>query len=771
MHRSLLAACLILPLVCRGEDYITEFHQARALQRKGDLAAAEGMQRSFRLAIEAGNVDYATAAGANVCEILYKHGKVIESGKSAREILDALQPFPPDDAPFGDAMRRSTIFGYLERGLMEEGKLGAAWQANRAGAETMRGKFVAATAGGESITLQDVIAMPPMLRNRGWRLLERESDYLDYAGRTIEARGLLDEAAQHLKARWPRLDANEHFYGFKVLASRAALLDFLGYQAEAIAAQRELLEMPGRGGDQDMMRLNLRLNLLRNVSQWEGPSEELLEQARGIAEQLKGENGRATERLIAKMELDLRESQAARDLLAADAKRHAADGYELEAAYAGRDSLVARAAKGEAGLDPEFRALLVKMRALGSKRGEPNLYAEYGDYLLDQGRAAEAIPMFAEALRLTRSFHWTLHEPSRLLDLFNARLKAGDIEGARAVMAELEAWLKANEAAPAQRRALAWNCLALLRARLGDKDGARKAYAQARLVAKDLPEYQKRYITPEMEKAALAEAQPVPVATAEAPRVRLQPLEVHSTAVPGQAANTRFVAFNPAGGGARGKLVIEGPGAEARGSKVSFAAGQAVRKVELARSLPAGDEATLMVTMAAGEGVTEAKVRVSWDAGKTATPASTWSVRWTAEAKDSVVLDASLLEANPFRSVSLFHEIAVPEDEFEAVPFRLRSPAMALRFEYYDSGSGELLAIDANGNGKFSEAGDLHLHDAYGVAAALLPVKPGRDALGVEVRIFAPSGEPLPIASPDLKLESEIYRDGEWVTEADSILR
>lgn len=762
----------MVPFACPAQDYISEFHKARALHRQGDLAhAAEGMQRSFQLAIEARNIDYATAAGSNFCEILYFDGKVIEGGKAAREVIEALHPFPPDDAPFGDALRRSAIFGYLERGLMAEGKLGAAWQANRAGAETLRGKQVAATAGGASITLQDVIAMPPMLRNRGWRLLERESDYLDFAGRTIEARELLDEAAKHIKGRWNRLDPNENFYGFKVLESRAMLLDFLGYQAEAIAAQRELLELPGKGGDVDKMRLNVRLNLLRNLSQWEGPSEELLEQARGIAAQTKGDHNRATERLIAKMELDLRESQSARDQLAAEAKRHAAEGYALDAAYAGRDSLIARAATGEKGLDAEFAALLVKMRALGSKRGEPFLYREYGDYLLGQERAAEAIPLYAEALRLTRSFHWTLHEPSLLLDLFNARLKAGDLEGARAAMAELEAWLKANEAAPAQRRALAWNCLALQRARLGDKEGARKAYAQARAVAKDLPEYQKRYITPEMEKEALAEVQPqLAAATGEAPRVRLQPLEIYSTAVPGKAANTRFVAFNPAGSTARGKLVIEGPGVEASGSRVSFLAGAAVKKVELPRSLSAGGESTLMVTMAAGQGIAEGQARLSWVAGDKVFPASTWTVRWAAEAKDSVVLDASLLEASPFRSVSLFHEIAVPAEEFETVPFRLRSPA-ALRFEYYDSRSGELLAIDANGNGKFSEAGDLHLQGLPGVEAALLPVRPGRGALGVEVRIFAPSGEPLPMASPGLRLESEIYRGGDWVTEADSILR
>ncbi len=771
MHRFLLAACFILPLSCRAQDFIAEFDKAWELKQQDDPAAAEGMQRSFKMALSAGDMRYASAAGLNFCEGLYRQGKVIEGGKAAREVLDALQPFAEDTGPLADRVWRSAVFGYMERGLMAEGKLGAAWQANRAGTMILGGKPAAATEDGRSIMVADLKWMSPVLRPRGWRLLERESDYLDYAGRSIEARTLLDDAAVYLKENWGRLEDKERFYALKVLASRAELMDFLGYQAEALAAEEELLALPVLNGDEAISRLTLRLNSLRNRSQWEGPSEELLEQARGLAKKLTAEHDRSAERLIAKMELDLRDSQAARDDLAADAKRHVAEGYQLEAAYAGRDSLIARAAAGEKGLDAEFVALLMKMRALGSKRGEPFLYREYAEYLLGQDRAAEAIPLYAEALRLTRSFHWTLHEPALLLGLFNARLKAGDIEGARAVMAELEAWLKENGAAPAQRRALAWNCVALQKARLGDKDAAHAAYEKARAVAKDLPDFQKRSITPEMEKKALAEAAPLPAAVpAELPRVRLQPLEVYSTAVPGTAANTRFVIFNPAGSTVRGKLVIEGPGAEVKGDKVSFRAGAPSEKLELPRSLAAGGDATLLVSMAAGTGVAEAQVKVSWATGGKLSPASTWTVRWAAEAKDSVVLDASLLEANPFRSVSLFHEIAVPVDEFESVPFRLRSPE-ELRFEYYDSRSGELLAIDANGNGRFSDAGDLYLHGRAGVEAALLQVRDERGTLGVEVRIYAPSGEPLPVVGKPLGLESEIYHAGEWVTEADSILR
>ncbi|QJE96841.1 hypothetical protein [Luteolibacter luteus] len=772
MRFSILASLALLPW-CHAfaGNYADEFREGREAESRGDLPqAVDAMQRSYRSALEAGNVDYATAAGTNVLPYLYRQGKIIEAGQAALQMIEELNDYPVDDAPRGDAARRVQYFGYAERGLRAEGRLGQAWQMNRAAAETLRGKKVTIHSDGPSITVGEVLEMPSALRAWGWRVLEREAELLDIMGRSQEARVLLDQAAAALGTEWRKFPKPEHFYIAKLLASRAMILDFLGYDREAIAAQRELLAQTE--GDRNLlpMRHNLQLNLLRNLSQWEGPSEQLLGEAREVAALMRDDLDEGTSRLIARMELELQDSKDALDVLHAEAMRTLEAGLEFEAVYSGRDSLIARADQGEDGLDSEFGKLLGKMRAQGNKRGEPSLYREYGDYLLNRKRPAEAIAMYGEARRLTQAFGWTLHEPALIFALFKAHFAAGNIEGARMMLAELEAFLRHHAELPDSRRVKAEVSRALALAKLGEKDAARATFKLARELATNLPDYQKRWLKPEVEERVLNEAPTSPTPIAGVPEVHLQPLEISSIALPGQSARTRFVAFNSSATGTAGKLVIEGPGATASGDEVQLQSGRPAAAVDLPRVLAGGGETQVRISIAAAPEVTEAVVKVRWEtAGGTSTKASCWTVDWTPDAKRSVVLDASMLETNPFRSVSLFHEIALPEGSV-SIPFRLRSP-VDLRLEYYDPRSGDLLAVDANGNGDFTEAGDLHIQGPDGIAAAILPILPGKDPQGIEVRIFACDGSPAPMPSPALTLESEVYRGGEWVKEAESVLR
>ena len=775
MRALLFTTCLLLPFSVSAGDYAAEFDASKAAEARGDLKEAEAaMLRSYESSLAAGDSNYATAAATTACHLVYQQGNSIEAGHLARKMIGMLHPLPSYGNPAGEAVRRVQLFGFMERGLMAEGKLGSAWQANRAAAETLRQKKVTADADGPPITVAEVIAMRPALRSYGWRVLERESELLDLAGRAVEARTLMDEAAIYIGSKWHDLPRVEHFYAFKLLSSRAMTLDFLGYEREALAAQQELFELSEGEKEISNPRLTLHLNILRNRSQWEGPSEEILAQAREVGAALKkNATERGTDRLLAKMELDLKESKEALDILRKDAERDASTGRKFDAVYSGRDSLLARARNGEGGLDAEFSALLFKMRAQGNKRGEPNLYREYGDYLLERKRPAEAIATFTEALRLIRSFGWTLHEAAVLYDLFKARFEAGDIEGARATLAEIEAFLRAHPELPDSRRVPAEVSRALALAKLGDKEGARAAFALARSLAGELPDYKKRWLQPEVESRVITEAPPSATPGAPVANFRLQPLEVSSLAIPGESARTRFSAFNPGATGTRGHLVFRGPGAAAErgGNLIQFRADQPLVELKLPRTVSGGGETRIEVAMKAAGKIKTASVEVSWENDAGATGASSkWDVNWTPGANRSVVLDASLLEANPFRSVSLSHEVSFPGREIDPVPFRLTSP-VALRFEYYDPRSEELIAVDANGNGDFTEAGDLHLIGRDGVAGAMLPRTAGEGRSVIEIRIFASTGEPLPLASPALKLRSEVYRDGKWTAEAENILR
>jgi hypothetical protein len=112
----------------------------------------------------------------------------------------------------------------------------------------------------------------------------------------------------------------------------------------------------------------------------------------------------------------------------------------------------------------------------------------------------------------------------------------------------------------------------------------------------------------------------------------------------------------------------------------------------------------------------------------------------------------------------------VPAHEPEGVSFRLVSK-VPLRFEYYDPSSQALLGVDANGNGDFTETGDLYFQGTSGTAAALVPATADDKSLGVEVRIFAIDGS---LASPEtenLIIAAEVFRDDKWSKEAEDTLK
>ncbi len=776
MHPCYFLAILAgLAAATAHADFIEEFKQARSVEKSDPQACVDGMVRSFHQAVEAGNCEYTSVAGLNACIGIYGQGKTVECGTLAREVISALVPLE-DFYPESTTLRSVQLFGYLERGLLAEGKVGAAWQANRAAAESLRGKRIPASADGPPITLADLENLTPALRSCGLRLIEREANLLDATAHSNEARTLLDAAATWLGKDWQvRLDTNERFYAFKLLAARAELIDFLGYNQEAIQAQQDLVQAVNGQGIFQQSHLTLRINLLRNLSQWSGPSREILDQARDIATQMKARAvDNHVDRLLAKMEFNFKQSRESIESLRRHALKNQALGDSFEATYADRDGLFARVSLGEANLDSEFHRLLIKIRSQGNKCGEPSLFREFGSYLLQQNRPAEAAALFAESLRMTRSFGWILHEPNLLRLLMDAQIAAGDLAGARVSLAELDQWLTNHPDSPVSRRAAAVGIRANILAKLGEEHAAREAFQLAREIAKNLPAYQQSNYSPEQETLALGEKLP-PVPTGNSnpeniPVLRMQPLEVVSMAVPRDTSHTRFTVYNPTAQRIRGHFLLTGPGAT-DGETVLFTAGQPVATFQKPLTINGGNEVIIKLQLAPSAGVETSNVQVAWqNEGQPTGPISTWEVAWNPTAHRQVVMDASSVGANPFRSVSLFHEIAVPPGETVGIPFRLRSP-VALRFEYLDTITHELVAVDANGNGDFSEAGDLHIRGPGGVCAAIFPTGSGSRTLSVEVRISSPEGLPLATAGGPLVLQAEVYQNGVWTQQAEDTFR
>ena len=192
------AACLAAAPFATGQGgYIQEFFNARKVEATDPLAAEQGMRRSFELAIAARNADYALSAGLNACHLAYNRGAPIDAGNLAAEVIAALDPLPPA-GPRNDAFRRASLIGFVERGLLVQGKTGDAWLANRAAAESLRGKKVLPSHDGLPINAAEASTFPNDLSDLAWRIVERESEYLDLTGRSLDALAMLDDAARQL---------------------------------------------------------------------------------------------------------------------------------------------------------------------------------------------------------------------------------------------------------------------------------------------------------------------------------------------------------------------------------------------------------------------------------------------------------------------------------------------------------------------------------------------------------------------------------------------
>ncbi len=757
---------------------ISEYFRADKLAKAGQTAAAAtAMEHAFRLAVTEGNAIYVGSAGSRAAFLRYDSGRVVEAGQLARDVIGQLA-IPDASLPYGGAAQRAELFGFVERGLLTQGQIGAAWQANRAAAASLRQKAVGVNGDGKSIQVADLDTLPPELREHAWRLLEREAQYLELAGHSPEALALLAASAAKATAEMPAMTAAQRFYPSKARATYAEMLDFLGWKQQAMAEQSALLQADDTARVTPS-RLTLQLNLLRNQSQWDGPSEAILAKARTIGDQLNAlGKSRGVARLLAKMELDLKQSKEALATLAKDAAALRGEGAWFDAVYAQRDSLTARALLGEDNLDAEFIDVLAKMRSQGNKCGEPTIYVEYGRYLGRCQRHAEAIQMFREALRLVRAFGRSNHESPILCHLITSHLDAGDLEGASRELAALEAFLTAHPELPLERRVAAASARAECLIALGQSDAARQIYQAARELGKALPAWQLRAVAPEVGQALFAQAasqQPAPAAPAKvaaAPGqkspVRLQPAAIETLATPGNDADTRFFVVNPLAVTARGQLVATGPGAEITGQRLRFHAGQAPRSAQLPLVLASGSDTPVDATASAADGANTCEVSLAWLAADGSSgKAATWAARWDAAAADCIVLDAGVLQANPFHSITFTHQLAAPADGAPGIAFRLRSPE-PLRIEYYDSSSGHLLAIDANGNGDFTDEGDLHLANPSGVAAAWISIALPRPA--VEIRIFALTREPLFPAAKAIVLSAEVLRDGAWSQAAEDVL-
>ena len=340
------------------------------------------------------------------------------------------------------AYERSLLTGLVAKHHLQGNRMALARQWHEREGETLRRLY--ALLGTPDIDLKGGVVPRNFIwvngkpnRSQIARYLWMGSWLLEKEARCAEALANLEAADRYLS----RLDGNpdriETDYRYKIRNRRGQLLDFLGYDLEAIALQRETADDEVVANHALSVWID-RLNLQTSLANHYGPSEDCLNAAIDACEAIKklapSDGGRAALRLVHKMRFDLRGDAGVMDELEALENELKDSGYELEGEFSefNQIEIALRLGRTE-GLEKRLIASLEKFRDSGNRKGVPSRYHEYGNLLMKLGRPGEAIYMFRETLDLSLAYGWVVHVPDIMLKLAEAHLALGDQKGAGGV--------------------------------------------------------------------------------------------------------------------------------------------------------------------------------------------------------------------------------------------------------------------------------------------------------------------------------------------------
>jgi len=420
----------------------------------------------------------------------------------------------------------------------------------------------------------------------------------------------------------------------------------------------------------------------------------------------------------------------------------------------------------------DAKEALTRYRAMGWKNIEPDLYEIRAQCLSRQGHYTEAMQTWLEAYQMCEGLKLHHRSLQMLLGIAVLQLRLGDKVALAQALAAIDAFAHAHPDLPEPTKLrLSLAQLDYLKYK-GDAAGLTAAFQEAQgfVANSDLSPYQLRAWT-----AYKLDAPSVIVALpTEEPRapVDLQPILTTTRVATGELAHARFALVNPSVGMATGAVQLIASGLMAdwtptdEGWRITFR--QGTNSVASTKSLSIAPGTATALYLEATPQAPEATnaISVVWQDATNLT--ARWEFGATAAAGEIAVVNASLAEDNPFYSVSFYHELYHRGQAPTVQNLRVTANPPC-RIEMTDAATGQILAIDANGNGTFGGSGDVLSIDSDRDGYPDFLLSPAHDAASFELIVYPATG------SSSVSRETEItlwHREaGEWVADAVDVLR
>jgi TPR repeat protein len=338
-------------------------------------------------------------------------------------------------------------------------------------------------------------------------------------------------------------------------------------------------------------------------------------------------------------------------------------------------------------VEERLREAVLICRKKGYKIHEPRLYSLYARYLFLIGETDEAIRMQIEAIRLFNALDLYTLVVLEYRTLARYYLAAGQ-------PAEARRWLHYSRSILGNGRAYPDWIVAEARKPLEEQPAPPVAGNGG-----DRPGSRRNDDSPPVGK--------------EPDLVILQPSEVDTSPLEGLPARSSFTLFNASSRKRQGVLRVTGPGAELGGdtesASCSFIPGEPGRTSD--RNIVLLPNQSMMIECdTTGPPTLGAGVRIEYVEGTRKEAGATWRFMRTKDNRTVSMVDALLIDTNPFYMIPVVHRVQAAGSGLLVVNLRARA-SEPTRIEAYLP-SGKPLFIDAEGNGSLADQGDVLFHDA-----------------------------------------------------------
>jgi len=597
------------------------------------------------------------------------------------------------------------------------------------------------------------------------RQLWMESSILESEARTTKALERIEAAERYLQSSKQKRSESEENYYLKVLNRKALLLDFLGWLPEAIEIDR-------RVSDMESTRLNAaliqgaRINLNRNLSQYYGPAECYVKEAMDAYQLLKGTASGRTDmsalRLVNKMVFDLTHDANTQTNLASIQTWLTKAGQKKDAEYTERDQLEIQIRTGDTqSTEKRLLTLIESFRDNGNRTGEVTLFRDYADLCYQLKRYDEAVYLYTRTLELSKSYGWQIHLPAIMARLAQTYLAKGDTARADEWIQEIRNHLKAHPDIPAHRQADALVKVAELLERRGrsNESAALKTEILAYCKKSGVPDFwiadlKSVAVASKSSSRAPSASGPAPsakAAAAETLQTDLQPRDVQSKTLPGETALAGFTLANPSGSSVSGRLIVPDSVALTEWDKeANIIHLQAKPQADTKKNppVPITLEPSEMIRISLSAQVASkddsGTVELKWLPNGGQPQSSKWTYATKQETSDITVVNANLVELNPFYFVPIQHAIRKRGTDERLFDYTAVSSAPC-HIEIVDAANGEVLAVDRQGDGRFDKEGDFIFQDSNDNLYPDHAFAADEELYNVELRVY-PTG---PSASPN----------------------